>query len=117
MPWEQPLQQILALSARSWDFGQEGRCGKIVPLIAGNDRSLSISNEDFIGRGSLSFFDMDFVNGKPAPPRLGWARMFRPSACVECDAVNQYDFSGRTARRHYAEILQCLRQNGPIGKS
>ncbi|ANP91666.1 hypothetical protein BA011_36920 (plasmid) [Rhizobium leguminosarum] len=27
---------------------------------------------------------------------------------VECDAVNQYDFFGRTARRHCAEILQHL---------
>nr|WP_245407425.1 DUF4158 domain-containing protein [Rhizobium sp. SEMIA4064] len=27
---------------------------------------------------------------------------------VEADAVTQYDFSGRTARRHCAEILQHL---------
>lgn len=32
---------------------------------------LRISNEEFIGRWSLSFSDMDFVNGKPAPARLG----------------------------------------------
>ncbi|MCS0463400.1 DUF4158 domain-containing protein [Rhizobium favelukesii] len=93
---------------------------------------LSISNEDFIGRWSLSFSDMDFVNGKPAPARLGLAVQLKffaahgffvqddasipiDSVCwlaeqldVECDAVNQYDFSGRTARRHCAEILQYL---------
>lgn len=32
---------------------------------------LGISNEDFIGRWSLSFADIEFVNGKPAPVRLG----------------------------------------------
>ncbi|WP_341353037.1 DUF4158 domain-containing protein (plasmid) [Rhizobium sp. T1470] len=94
---------------------------------------LSISNEDFIGRWSLSFSDTDFVNGKPTPARLGLAVQLKFFAAhgffvqdpasiptdsvswlaeqlgVECDAVNQYDFSGRTARRHCAEILQYLR--------
>nr|WP_234841188.1 DUF4158 domain-containing protein [Sinorhizobium meliloti] len=93
---------------------------------------LSISNEDFIGRWSLSFSDTDFVNGKPTPARLGLAVQLKFFAAhgffvqdpasiptdsvswlaeqlgVECDAVNQYDFSGRTARRHCAEILQYL---------
>ncbi|MCC6478335.1 Tn3 family transposase (plasmid) [Aminobacter sp. SR38] len=93
---------------------------------------LRISNEEFIGRWSLSFSDMDFVNGKPAPARLGLGVQLKFFAAhgffvrdhasvpadgvaylaeqlgVECDAVNQYDFSGRTARRHCAEILQHL---------
>lgn len=34
---------------------------------------LSISSEDFVGRWSLSFSDIEFVNGKQAPARLGLA--------------------------------------------
>jgi TnpA family transposase len=91
---------------------------------------LSISNEDFVGRWSLSFSDMEFVNGKPA--RLGLAVQLKFFAehgffvqdhasiptggvswlaeqlGVECDAVRHYDFSGRTSRRQCAEILQYL---------
>ncbi|PLU17043.1 transposase, partial [Sinorhizobium medicae] len=93
---------------------------------------LSISSEDFVGSWSLSFSDIEFVNGKQAPARLGLAVQLKFFAAhgfflqdrasiptdgvswlaeqlgVECDAVNQYDFSGRTARRHCAEILQHL---------
>ncbi len=93
---------------------------------------LGISSEDFIGRWSLSFSDTDFVNGKPGPARLGLALQLKFFAAhgffvqdhaalpadgvlylaeqlgLEADAVNHYDFSGRTARRHCAEILQHL---------
>nr|WP_234819318.1 DUF4158 domain-containing protein [Sinorhizobium meliloti] len=94
--------------------------------------SLSISSADLTGRWSLSFSDMDFVNRKPAPARLGLAVQLKffaahgffvqdhasiPADGVsylaeqlggEADAVTHYDFSGRTARRHCAEILQHL---------
>ena len=93
---------------------------------------LGISSEDFIGCWSLSFSDTDFVNGKPGPARLGLALQLKFFAAhgffvqdhaalpadgvlylaeqlgLEADAVNHYDFSGRTARRHCAEILQHL---------
>ncbi|WP_010661783.1 Tn3 family transposase [Brucella anthropi] len=93
---------------------------------------LRISNEDFIGRWSLSFSDIEFVNGKPALARLGLGVQLKFFAArgffvrdhasvpadgvaylaeqlgVEADALKQYDFSGRTARRHCAEILQYL---------
>lgn len=35
--------------------------------------SLGLSSGDLIGRWSLSFSDIDFVNGKPEPARLGFA--------------------------------------------
>ena len=33
--------------------------------------SLGLSSGNLIGRWSLSFSDIDFVNGKPEPARLG----------------------------------------------
>ena len=92
---------------------------------------LGISSEDFIGRWSLSFSDTDFVNGKPGPARLGLALQLKFFAAhgffvqdhaalpadgvlylaeqlgLEADAVNHYDFSGRTARRHCAVLLNA----------
>ncbi|URK86003.1 hypothetical protein LP421_00480 (plasmid) [Rhizobium sp. RCAM05350] len=38
---------------------------------------LSISSEDPIGRWSLSFADIDFVNSKPAVTRLGLAAQLK----------------------------------------
>jgi hypothetical protein len=94
--------------------------------------SLSISSEDLIGRWSLSFADIDFVNSKPAVTRLGLAAQLKffasqgffatdPSPIpadgisylaeqlgVEVGEMSGYDFSSRTARRHCAEILQHL---------
>ncbi|MET4692141.1 hypothetical protein ABIA13_006649 [Sinorhizobium fredii] len=93
---------------------------------------LHISREDLIGRWSLSYSDIEFVNGKPAPARLGLAVQLKFFAAhgffvqdhasipadsvswlaeqlgVESGAMTEYDFSGRTARRHCAEILQYL---------
>ena len=93
---------------------------------------LRISSEDLIGGWSLSFADIDFVNAKPAQARLGLAVQLKFFAAhgfflqdhasvpadgvswlaeqlgVEADALNQYDFSSRTAPRHCAEILQHL---------
>ncbi|QGM48321.1 Tn3 family transposase [Methylocystis heyeri] len=94
--------------------------------------SFGLSSEDLVGRWSLNFSDIDFVNGKPELARLGLAVQLKfytahgffvqdhaaiPADGVlylaeqlglEAEAVNQYDFSGRTARRHCAEILQHL---------
>ncbi|MCK9553613.1 Tn3 family transposase [Aquamicrobium sp.] len=91
-----------------------------------------LSNGDLIGRWSLSFSDVDFVNGKPEVARLGLAVQLKFFAAhgffvqdhiaiptdgvlylseqlgLEAEAVNHYDFSGRTARRHCAEILRHL---------
>ncbi|MEY9323542.1 TnpA family transposase [Sinorhizobium fredii] len=93
---------------------------------------MHISREDLIGRWSLSYSDIEFVNGKPAPARLGLAVQLKFFAAhgffvqdhasipadsvswlaeqlgVESGAMTEYDFSGRTARRHCAEILQYL---------
>ncbi len=94
--------------------------------------SLGLSSGDLIGRWSLSFCDIDFVNGKPELARLGLAVQLKFFAAhgffvqdhaaipadgvlylaeqlgLDVEAVNHYDFVGRTARRHYAEILQHL---------
>lgn len=93
---------------------------------------MSISHEDLAGDWSLSFSDIEFVTGKPTPARLGLAVQLKHFAAngffvqdrgaipvdgVTClaeqlgfdvDAIHDYDFSGRTARRHCAEILQHL---------
>ncbi|WP_457812177.1 DUF4158 domain-containing protein [Sinorhizobium meliloti] len=93
---------------------------------------LHISREDLIGCWSLSYSDIEFVNGKPAPARLGLAVQLKffaahgffvqDHASIPADSVSwlaeqlgvgsgamtEYDFSGRTARRHCAEILQYL---------
>nr|WP_158511809.1 DUF4158 domain-containing protein [Sphingobium sp. TKS] len=82
-----------------------------------------------IGRWSLSFADIDFVNSKPALTRLGLAAQLKFFASlgffaidpgsiptdglsylaeqlgVEAGEIAGYDFSSRTARRHCAEIL------------
>jgi len=94
--------------------------------------SLGLSSGDLIGRWSLSFSDIDFVNGKSELARLGLAVQLKFFAAhgffvqdqaaipadgvlylaeqlgLDVEAVNHYDFVGRTARRHYAEILQHL---------
>ncbi|MFF0952895.1 DUF4158 domain-containing protein [Rhizobium leguminosarum] len=91
-----------------------------------------ISTSDFIGQWSLSFADIDFINSKPVATRLGLAaqlkffnarRFFTTDGAVnpkdagdylaeqidvQADELSAYDFSGRTARRHCAEILQYL---------
>jgi hypothetical protein len=94
--------------------------------------SLSISGEDLIGHWSLNFADIEFVNSKPDLTRLGLAVQLKFFAScgffandpgsipadgisyvaeqvgVETGDLAGYDFSGRTARRHCAEILQHL---------
>lgn len=93
---------------------------------------MSISHEDLAERWSLSFSDIEFVTGKPMPARLGLAAQLRFFAAhgffvqdrsaipadgvtylaeqlgFDVDAMSEYDFGGRTARRHCAEILQHL---------
>ncbi len=93
---------------------------------------MSISHEDLAERWSLSFSDIEFVNGKPMPARLGLAAQLRffaahgffvqDRSAIPADdvtylaeqlgfdvaAMSEYDFGGRTARRHCAEILQHL---------
>src|SRR3546814_8387976 len=94
--------------------------------------SLVVSSGDLIGSLSLSFSDIAFVTGKVETARLGLAVQLRffaghgffvpdhasiPSDGVlylaeqlglDAKSVNHYDFSGRTARRHCAEILRHL---------
>ena len=94
--------------------------------------SLGVSSGDLIGSWSLSFSDIAFVTGKAETARLGLAVQLRffaghgffvpdhasiPSDGVlylaeqlglDAKSVNHYDFSGRTARRHCAEILRHL---------
>src|SRR3546814_1282496 len=94
--------------------------------------SLGVSSGDVIGSWSLSFSDIAFVTGKAETARLGLAVQLRffaghgffvldhvsiPSDGVlylaeqlglDAKSVNHYDFSGRTARRHCAEILRHL---------
>ena len=84
----------------------------------------SIPGGDLIGRWSLSFADIDFVNSKPALTRLGLAAQLKFFASlgffaidpgsiptdglsylaeqlgVEAGEIAGYDFSSRTARRH-----------------
>ena len=91
-----------------------------------------ILSSDFIGPWSLSFADIDFINSKPVAMRLGLAAQLKffsargffaddgtliPNDAAEylaeqigvrADELSAYDFSGRTARRHCAEILQYL---------
>ncbi|HWT61302.1 MAG TPA: DUF4158 domain-containing protein [Ochrobactrum sp.] len=93
---------------------------------------MGISSSDFVGQGSLSFADIDFINSKPAATRLGLvaqlkffngrdffadngtlvphdaAEYLAEQIGVRADELSSYDFGGRTARRHCAEILQCL---------
>lgn len=94
--------------------------------------SIGISSSDFAHQWSLSFADIDFFNSKPAATRLGLAAQLKffsargffivdaeviaPDAVeyiaeqlgVRVDELSGYDFDGRTARRHCAEILQYL---------
>ena len=94
--------------------------------------STDISSSDFVGQWSLSFADIDFINSKPAATRLGLAAQLMffnargffaddnaaiphdaadylaEQLGVHTDELSGYDFSGRTARRHCAEILQYL---------
>lgn len=93
---------------------------------------MKVSHEDLAGRWSLSFTDIEFVTGKPTVARLGLAAQLKYFAAngffvqdrgaipvdgvtylaeqlgCDVDALHDYDFSGRTARRHCAEILQHL---------
>src|SRR3546814_14137272 len=103
--------------------------------------SLVVSSGDLIGSWSLSFSDIAFVTGKAETARLGLAVQLRffaghgflvpdhasiPSDGVlylaeqlglDAKSVNHYDFSGRTARRHCAEILRHLRSDeSRVGK-
>ncbi|MER9586632.1 DUF4158 domain-containing protein [Mesorhizobium sp. M0276] len=94
--------------------------------------SAGISSPDLVGQWSLSFADIDFINSKPAVTRLGLATQLKflsargffadngtlvPNDAAEylaeqigvrADELSGYDFGGRTARRHCAEILQYL---------
>jgi len=94
--------------------------------------SLGLSSGDLIGRWSLSCSDIDFVNGKPEPARLGLAvqlKFFEAQGFfvqdhsaipvdgvlylaeqlgLDVESVHHYDLSDRTARRHCAEILRHL---------
>ncbi|WP_236765680.1 DUF4158 domain-containing protein [Agrobacterium tumefaciens] len=94
--------------------------------------SMIISSSDFIGQWSLSIADIDFINSKPAATRIGLAAQLKffstrgffaddgtliPNNAAEylaeqigvpADELSSYDFDGRTARRHCAEILQYL---------
>lgn len=94
--------------------------------------STGISSSDIVGQWSLSFADIDFINSKPTATRLGLASQLKifsargffaddgtliPNDAVEylaeqidvrADELSSYDFGGRTARRHCAEILQYL---------
>src|SRR3546814_4019333 len=89
----------------------------------------SIPGGDLIGRWSLSFADIDFVNSKPALTRLGLAAQLNFFASLGFFAIDHgsipthglsylaehlggeagelagYDFSRRPARRTCAEIL------------
>ncbi|UVK48576.1 DUF4158 domain-containing protein (plasmid) [Mesorhizobium sp. AR07] len=93
---------------------------------------LRVSLEVLTGQWSLSFADIDFLNVKPAGSRLGLAVQLKffaaygyfATAAAEApdEAVSylaerlgvrkidlcQYDFSGRSGRRHCAEILRHL---------
>ena len=93
---------------------------------------MSISHEDLAERWSLSFSDIEFVTGKPRPACLGLAVQLKYFAANgffvqdpamipvdgvaylaeqlghDMDSIHEYDFAGRTARRHCAEILQHL---------
>jgi len=93
---------------------------------------LHVSPEALAGEWSLSFADIDFVNAKPAGSRLGLAMQLKFFAAygffatepteVPDEAVSYladqlgvgkadlcaYDFSGRSGRRHCAEILRHL---------
>src|SRR3546814_2865045 len=90
-----------------------------------NRADRSIPGGDLIGRWSLSFADIDFVNSKPALTRLCLAAQLKFFASlgffaidpgsiptdglsylaeqlgVEAGAIAGYDFSSRTARRHW----------------
>src|SRR3546814_16676947 len=90
------------------------------------DRSIPCG--DLIGRWSLSFADIDFVNSKPALTSLGLAAQLKFLASrgffaidpgsippdglsylseqigVEVGEIAEYDFSSRTARQPSAEI-------------
>lgn len=92
----------------------------------------SISRSDFVGKWSLSFTDVDLINSKPAARRLDFAAQLKFFSArgffaddralvphdaaeylaeqigVHADELFGYDFGGRTARRHCAEILQYL---------
>jgi len=93
---------------------------------------LHVSPVELAGEWSLSFADIDFVNGKPDATRLGLAVQLKffsthgffiaaaadaREEAVSCLAEQLgigradlcgYDFSGRSGRRHCAEILKYL---------
>ncbi|MBB4188406.1 hypothetical protein GGE07_005085 [Sinorhizobium terangae] len=88
--------------------------------------SIGFSSGDLVERWSLSFSDIAFVNSIPELAQLGFAVQLKffaahrffvrdPAAIpaegilylaeqlgLNAEAVNYYDFSGRTARRHCA---------------
>src|ERR1700677_3649072 len=101
-------------------------------VLEGGHMSSSFVGEDLVKEWSLSFADIDFVNAKAAAARLGFSAQLKffaargvfaeTSADLAEEAVSylaeqlggggadlsRYDFSGRSGRRHCAEILQYL---------
>ncbi|WP_196223130.1 DUF4158 domain-containing protein, partial [Roseibium sp. RKSG952] len=93
---------------------------------------LGITNEDFTAAWSLSFSDIEFATSKLASSCIGLAAQLKffavhgyfatdsaqiPKGAAgylaeqlgsHPDALSDYDFSGRSARRHCAEILKYL---------
>ena len=93
---------------------------------------LQVSREEIAGEWSLSFGEVGFVNAKPSAARLGVAAQLKyfaatgnfatGAACIPEEAASyladqlgvshsglaDYAFSGRSARRHCAEILRHL---------
>lgn len=93
---------------------------------------LRVSPAELTREWSLSFADIDFVNAKPTGTRLGLAAQLKffaacgyiATAAVEISDesvsyladqldvgkadLEGYDFSGRSGRRHCAEILRHL---------
>ena len=91
-----------------------------------------VSREEIAGEWSLSFGEIDFVNAKPSGARLGVAAQLKyfaatgnfatSAACIPEEAASylpdqlgvshsglaDYAFSGRSTRRHCAEILRHL---------
>lgn len=94
--------------------------------------SIGLSSGDLVERWSLDFSDIAFVSNVPELAQLGFAIQLKFFASqgffvqdhaaipadgvaylaeqlgLDVESVHHYDFSGRTARRHCAEILRHL---------
>lgn len=94
--------------------------------------SIGFSSGDLVERWSLDFSDIAFVGRVPELAQLGFAIQLKFFAAhgffvqdratippdgvlylaeqlgLDAEAANHYDFAGRTARRHCAEILRHL---------